>query len=363
MQQFSAGEGRIHALAFSSDGRLLVADLRAIMAKHPWAKFDYAPVRELAWWDWQLGTAQRRFRLRDVLYGPRGALAGDDAHDPSPEEGALDLAFTLNPWRIATAWQWTNKEDGVCVFDGDHREPIDLRTPYETHVMRLALSPHGEQLAVATASGSGGAALLEVWQLGDESVVARAQGLSLREMVHRQREHETQLACPNPFSRLTALAFDGRFVAAAGIRSMDVLLWDCRSRPPTERSAAAAAAGAPVRDVGFVPACLALASGVPLLVVGGAELLVHDIGTTDWRRLDRPAAPVSAAALTANGRSLLAGTSEGQVELWDVPRGSLLQRFKAGRDPVTALAFAPGARAYAAGTFGGQLFVWGANEA
>jgi WD40 repeat protein len=182
-------------------------------------------------------------------------------------------------------------------------------------------------------------------------------------MVHRQREHETQLACPSPFGRLTALAFDGRFVAAAGVLSMDVLVWDCRSRPPTERSAAAAAAGAPLHNVGFVPACLALASGVPLLVVGGAELLVHDIGTTDWRRLDRPTAPVSATALTANGRSLLAGTNEGQVELWDVPRGSLIQQFKAGRDPVTALAFAPGARAFAAGTFGGQLFVWGPNEA
>ena len=86
MRTFSVGSGRIRTLAYSPDSRSLLIDVRGEPTRHPWMGFDCEPARELAWWDWPVGTPLRRFRLRDSLYGPAGALAGiEDRGDWNPE--------------------------------------------------------------------------------------------------------------------------------------------------------------------------------------------------------------------------------------------------------------------------------------
>src|SRR5262245_42900790 len=128
--------------------------------------FEFRPVRELVWWEWATGQPGRRFRLRGSLYGPGGALAGTDRGDWQPDGLALDVSFCFGPWRVATAWEWTNKEDGACVHDADADRPLYLNTPYKTHVMRLVLAPDGSALAAATVNDMDGSALIEHWRIG-----------------------------------------------------------------------------------------------------------------------------------------------------------------------------------------------------
>src|SRR5262245_28666823 len=140
MQTFRVGEGCVRQLRYTPDGKSLVVDVRGKPTGHPWMGFDFHPARELAWWDWAKGTATRRFRLRDSLYGPGGAQADTGRADWQPDGPAFDVSFCFAPFRAATAWEWTNKEDGACVYDADAQRSLYLNCPYKSHVMRLALA-------------------------------------------------------------------------------------------------------------------------------------------------------------------------------------------------------------------------------
>src|SRR5215218_6625475 len=117
MRLFSAGAGWIQTLTYSPDCRFLITDLRGQPTQHSWMGFTCQPARELVWWDWLAGTAWRRFQLKDSLFGPGGAIEEENRHGAEASDStALDVSFCLDPWRVATAWEWTNKEDGVCVY-------------------------------------------------------------------------------------------------------------------------------------------------------------------------------------------------------------------------------------------------------
>jgi WD40 repeat protein len=370
MRTFSAGEGRVHALAYSPDSRSLVVDLRAAPGSDSLTEFDCSGARELVWWDWLSGTARRRFRLRDSLYGPGGALTGpDDYPDSSPEEAAIDASFCVRPWRVATAWDWTDKEDGVCVFDPDRQQVIDLRTPYKTHTVRLALAPDGNSLAAATFNDMDGSGLLEVWDLTSNPRPPVEPGtLSPWELARRQRIWDEQRGCPNPFDRLAALAFDGRFVATAGTtdspdEETEVLVWDSGTPPPSQEwdDEVEYNPGLPLWEVGFEPLHLAFAPGASLLAAGGAGLALQDPATGRSTTLERSGAPVSALAFAAEGKLLLAGTEAGAVEIWDAAAGRLARGFNWSGEPITAVAFAPDGQTCAAGTSTGAVIIWDAE--
>src|ERR1051326_3084510 len=122
MHMFSTGNGRVQSLAYTPDSRFIVVDVRAGPQGHPCMGFSVRPAVELTWWEIVSATATRRFRLRDSLFGPGGfqtTLDEDQRQDPNPNEPALDVSVCLSPVWVATVWEWTDKEDGICVFDVD----------------------------------------------------------------------------------------------------------------------------------------------------------------------------------------------------------------------------------------------------
>jgi WD40 repeat protein len=375
VRTFSVGPGRVQALAYTPDSRSLVVDLRGTPQDHPWMGFSFRPATEITWWDILSGTATRRFRLRDSLYGPGGHQTSLDEeefrHDRSPNKPALDVSFRLDPPRVATVWEWTNKEDGVCVFDFDRRQTVDFRAPYKTHTQTIRLSPDASKLLAATVNDMDGSALFEVWGLspgpaGDPPAPAEA-GPNWWQREMRERNTAIRRGCANRLGPLADLAFDGRFLAAVNGDRPALLVWDSLTASPAE--------GPPdgpgdeldwtVRphegrqvDVGFAPRCVSFAPAGSLLAAGGAGLVLFDALTSSCRPSARAGPAVAAVAFSPDGRELTAGSEGGLVELWDTGSGRLLRTFDWGGGPITAVTVAPDGSTYAAGTETGQVIVW-----
>jgi WD40 repeat protein len=354
MRTFSVGEGWVNTLAYSPDSRSLIVDVRQRPQRHPFMGFTVQPVAELVWWDWMTGTPQRRFRLRDSLYGPGGALANKGREDWDPGSPAFDVSWCFAPWRIAAAWEWTNKEDGVCVFDVDSQTTVDLSVSTHIHVERLALSPDGSRLALATSH--------------DKEPLSMLVAHVLPPVSHLTPGRPRLLPCELPFA-LTALAFNGRVAAMAFAEREAVFLWDFSAPLPVQPEPGAdedepeppgspRLPEPPGTEVGFVPRCLAFATQAPLLAAGGAGVTVHDLAAARWTPLDRTGPVVNALALAADGRWLLLGTDHGTAELWDVSARKRLQAFDWASGPVTAVALAPDGFTAAAGTRTGTVVVW-----
>ena len=112
----------------------------------------------------------------------------------------------------------------------------------------VALAPnYSHVLAAATVNDMDGSSLLEVWDLApgreeDEGVEEEGMPSGPGGML-QQRLNEERGAHWNPFGLLAALAFDGRFVAAAGVGRTHVLVWDSHTPPPPAPWEEAAEAG------------------------------------------------------------------------------------------------------------------------
>jgi WD40 repeat protein len=365
VQTFLAGEGRVHQLRYTPDGKLLVVDLRGEPTGHPWMGFDFSPSRELVWWDWAKGEPTRRFRLRDSLYGPGGAQTGteEEREDWQPDGPAFDVSFCFDPFRVATAWEWTNKEDGVCVFDADGRRTLDLKCPYKTHVMRLALAPDGKSLAVATVGDMDGRAGIEVWAVptGVPSEDAEPepwsweQALRARKLAFQQQGVDLNL---DP----VAFVFDGRFVVAAGGGA--VAVWDRQAPPvvaepeePDERLDWVRRFETVEVRPGFDVCAADLSGGDTKLAVAGGGLAVCECASGEWACFPAPT-DVTAVCFGAAGRRLLISTRSGGVELWDVDGRRQLRALNGGIGPIASVAFSPDGLTCAAGGEDGQVVVW-----
>jgi WD40 repeat protein len=364
VRTFAVGEDRIHSLAYSADGGALLVDVRDEPRQHPCMASECLPARELVWWDWLAGAELRRFRLRDSLYGPRGAMEGvEGAEDSRPDEAALDLSFTVRPLRVATAWEWTNKEDGVCVFDVERQQVLTLLAPYKTHTERLCLAPGGDKLAAATSNDMDGSRRFEVWDCVAEvdATEKPLSGLEASSDWRHRRWLEEQSACPNLFpGGLTAIAFEGRYLVASSAGETAIVLWDS-ARPPLtagDLKPIREPRVPPLVDVEFTPSCLTFGPGSPLLAVAGAGLGVFDVEAEAWKDHGRRGPEVNAVAFTVDGALLVAGTAAGTVEVWDVASVKMVRGFDWGLGAITALACSSDGQTCAAGTASGQVIVW-----
>jgi WD40 repeat protein len=375
MRRFSVGDGRVQTLAYTSDSRSLVVDLRGEPQSHPWIRISFRPATELAWWDILSAIATRRFHLRDSLYGPGGALSSlesaEDRGDWNPNGPAFDVSFCVAPLRVATVWDWTDKEDGVCVFDADQNQTIDLRTPYKTHTRRIRLSSDGSKLLAATVNDMDGSALFEVWNLSPEPVDEGPEHpeaeRSWRDQMMCERHTAIQRGCANRLGSLADLVFDGRFVAAIDESRPILLVWDSSTSTLGEDSPRVPAhdrdwdvsphKGREI-DIGFAPRCLAFSPAASLLAVGGDRLILVDPLTSRRRQRRRAGPAVSAMAFSFDGRVLVCGTVSGSVELWANGSGRRFRTFEWDCGPISAVAVAPDGFTCAAGTETGQIIVW-----
>jgi RNA polymerase sigma factor (sigma-70 family) len=81
-----------------------------------------------------------------------------------------------------------------------------------------------------------------------------------------------------------------------------------------------------------------------------------------WRQLEVETIAIYALAFSPDGATLATGGFGGDVQLWDVDKGTRRSAFKVGNFPVYALAFAPDGRSLVATTQGQPVVVWDLQE-
>src|ERR1051325_4583965 len=122
MKTFTAAR-RVETLVFVGDGHELLVDDRGALRPHNYGGMPQSsPARRLVWWDWQTGEPLRVLRLRDTRYDPaktpeerQEQLGGES--DWSPEQPARSAFIDRDGRVVAAIWEWTNKEDGMSLFD------------------------------------------------------------------------------------------------------------------------------------------------------------------------------------------------------------------------------------------------------
>jgi WD40 repeat protein len=91
-------------------------------------------------------------------------------------------------------------------------------------------------------------------------------------------------------------------------------------------------------DAPDLGAVAALADGRCLLSVGEAGLCLLELETGSELRRFGAGCWVSSLAVLADGRSVLAGSYDGALRLWDIDSGTELRRFVGHQDAVIAVA-------------------------
>jgi WD40 repeat protein len=331
--------------------------------------YDVLPAKELVWWDWVSGQPVRRFRLRESLYGPGGACsAGPDEEqreDWQPDGHAFDVSFCFSPWRVASAWEWTNKEDGNCVYDAEAGKCVYLETPYKTHTMRLALSADGNSLAAATVNDMDGRGAIECW--GIKPQAERNDELAELSDWRVARIQSARVNTVDLEVHPTSFVFDGRFVAAGGPDAERVQFWDTSVSPDpaavalTERDPGfdyGPLREAEVLEPGFAPNTLALSGTSGVLAIGGSALALWLPDRREWVHFPATTDHITAIEFGTRVGRLLVGTAEGDLKEWEIATRHEVWSLACGIGPLTTVTYSPDGLTCAAGGENGQVVVW-----
>jgi WD40 repeat protein len=170
-----------------------------------------------------------------------------------------------------------------------------------------------------------------------------------------------------PFPGPAVLTFDGAYAAVIDRERPAFLLWDTRTipeddggsdLPPRELDWSVDSQHGLEVEIGFLPRCLALASGHSLLAVAGDGLALYDAATSSKRERSAEGGPITALAFTPDGQELVAGTENGLLQSWDVHSGKLRQSLTGNTGPIRSVAVSPDGQVCAAGTETGEVVLW-----
>ena len=106
------------------------------------------------------------------------------------------------------------------------------------------------------------------------------------------------------------------------------------------------------RAVAFSP------DGQRLAVASGIGVWLYEVATSRAMALLRTASPVYSVGISRDGATVAAGLGNGQVELWEMERGTLIGTLEQSRMWVTAVAFSPDGRSLAAGSEDQIIKLW-----
>ena len=204
----------------------------------------------------------------------------------------------------------------------------------------IALSPDSNEVAIGT--GRGETEALSVWstatckQVGPAIDTGKLAGLG-----------------PNEGGWITSLAYspDGKQLAVADGSSLLVL--DAATRLPVR--------GATQVDPNYYIESLAYSpdgSRIALASKREIELLDASTGKPVGSQLLGPRGSALSVAFGADGHSMAAGSSSGDVEVYDLQNEPLTARVPAGTTSVSAIAFSPDGKVLASAGAGGVISLW-----
>jgi WD40 repeat protein len=148
-----------------------------------------------------------------------------------------------------------------------------------------------------------------------------------------------------PLSRPTVFSPDGKMLAVARGEGR-VQLWDFTSGGRT------VALQAPERSVhGLVLSC----DGGLLATLYYGRCRVWNTETGKESFMAQGHDGTVCAAFSSDGKTLVFGTVDGEVSLWDVPSGDLLRRMRPGLDGLSAVDLSADGRRLVVGSYGGCL--------
>lgn len=344
MKTLTVGTGRIQTLAFAAAGRQLLVDERGPLQSHEFIEQESYPARKLVWWDWHTGSVVREVRLRDMLYDPTKTseqweeqMLGDA--DSTPDEPARNAFLDTSGRFCAATWEWTNKEDGLTLFDLEHGKQLEIIVSGRDFPYRVAFDPRHRRMAVAGMSEGDGSHDVRICRFSElPKSVIRLNGFNLE------------------FNPVEVLTLADWFVAAT--TGPTVRLWDwrqvTRAFHPTRKDIRVKrelTANAQIHALAIEPNGLTVIAGTHT----GLEMWRSE-GDSRHAELASEVAPVRALVLGASGRLLVGG--DGGVEWWHIQTGERLARHDWGIGPVTAVALDSTGTLAVAGDATGRVVVW-----
>ncbi|HXT35495.1 MAG TPA: WD40 repeat domain-containing protein, partial [Chloroflexota bacterium] len=297
--------GRVHAVAFSPDGKLLAAG-------------SWNDARTTAWL-WNAGT-RRPINL------------------PSSYQTYVNaVAFSPNGKILAAL----GGNGDVQLWDVPHRQLLAVSLVGTlTRGWTVAFSPDGKTMAV------GGC------ELTDSDGICTNGGIDLWDVARQQLLWHPLTGALDSVNSV-AFSPDGK-ILASGSRDGTVQLWDMASRRPL---------GAPLRGHTSTVNSVAFSPNGALLASGSEDTTVRlwDVAT---RKPDGPPLrghvdQVESVAFSPDGSVLASGADDRTIRLWDVASGQPLGLPLTGHsDDVLSVAFSPAGASLASGSFDHTVRLW-----
>jgi RNA polymerase sigma factor (sigma-70 family) len=324
--QTTSGLGSVHGLAYTPDGKALIAGSQFDPTIFVW---DVTTGKELR----RLEGPQRVFCLSLSADGKRLAVGGSanqvDLWDLTrdkllhPFEGHQGRAFAavFSPDGKMLA---SGGEDQICLWETSTWREMGRLKGHDGQTHRLAFSPDGRTLATS-----------------DDDFMIRVWDLNRRKAV---RSYGPARNRPGSFD--VVISPDGKMLAG---NLDDVVVWDLATGKELHSFKQQGERPVHSEMPAFAPDGRTLA-----FVSEGAIHLCDPVTGKVFRRFEVPAGRILSIAFSADGKSLLTGGEGRVLRVWEVATGRERCRFEGHEIDVHSVAIAPGGRIMASAS--GAIF-------